>query len=164
MSRSWNCSGVWGLMVALLALFGCRVSGSITHLIPDGYVGPVVIVFDDPSGEPPKRDEDGGLIYEVPPEGVVRLSTEAPQAGLYHVDYFYVRPDGSRRELPQSADSSMLQVFAVVDGATAGEKEERPPDRWTWTAYIVGVPNERDDWVQVREQATSRAIGMPDPW
>lgn len=149
------------LMAALLSIFGCRVSGSITHLIPDGYIGPVVIVFDDPSGAPPGHDEEGGVVYEIPADGVLRLSTPAPEAGLYDVNYFYARPGGSRRELPQSTDSSALQVFAVVDGATAGEKEERPPDRWTWGAYIVGVPDERDDWVQVRGEATSRAIGIP---
>lgn len=162
MSRRWSGLWTWGLMVGLLSLFGCGGSGSITHLIPDGYVGPVVIVFDDPSGEPPKHDEDGGVIYEIPPDGVLRLSTPAPEAGLYGVDYFFVQPDGTRRKLPQDADSSVLQVFAVVDGATDGDREDRPPDRWTWRAYVVGVPSERDDWVQVRGEATSRAIGIPN--
>lgn len=162
MARGLSGPRDWGLIVGLLSLFGCSVSGSITHLIPDGYVGPVVIVFDDPSGEPPKHAEDGGVVYEIPPDGVLRLSTPAPEAGLYDVEYFYVQPDGTRRRLPQSTDSSVLQVFAVVDGATAGEKEESPPDRWTWRAYIVGVRNEREDWVQVRGEATGRAIGIPN--
>lgn len=149
------------LIAALLSIFGCRVSGSITHLIPDGYVGPVVIVFDDPKGEAPKHDEKGGVVYEIPPDGVLRLSTPGLGAGIYDINYFYVRPDGSRRELPERVDSAVLQVFAVVDGATAGEREERPPARWTWNAYVVGAPNEREDWVQVRGEATSRAIGIP---
>ena len=113
-------------MVGLIPLISCGASGSIVHLIADGYVGPVVIVFDDPSGEAPKTDEDGVIIYEIPPDGVLRLSTSAPEAGTYDVDYSYALPDGTRRELPQSADSSVLQGFAVVDGATAGEKGEKP--------------------------------------
>lgn len=161
MRRGSICAGAWLLVVTLLPIFGCRVSGSMTHLIPDGYVGPVVIVFDDPSGERPRHDEDGGVIYEIPPGGVLRLSTPTPEAGLYDVNYFYARPDGTHSELPQRVDSAVLQVFAVIDGATAGEREERPPARWTWRAYVVGVPSERDDWVQVRGEATSRAIGIP---
>jgi hypothetical protein len=154
-------SGAWVVIAGLLSILGCRVSGSITHLIPDGYVGPVVIVFDDPKGEAPKRDENGGVIYEIPPDGVLRLSTPAPEVGFYNISYFYVRPDGARREIPKRVDKAVLQVFAVVDGATNGEREKRPPARWTWSAYIVGVPSNRDDWVQVRGEATSRAIGIP---
>ena len=154
-------SGAWVLVVALLSAFGCGASGSMTHLIPEGYVGPVVIVFDDPKGKAPKRDENGGVVYEIPPDGVLRLNTPAPEAGFYDINYFYVRPDGTTTGLLERAEDGALQVFAVVDGATAGEKDERPPDRWTWTAYVIGVPSERGDWVQVRGEATSRAIGVP---
>jgi hypothetical protein len=146
------------LIPILLSIFGCRGSGSMTHLIPDGYVGPVVIVFDDPNGELPKHDEAGGAVYEIPADGVLRLSTPAPEAGLYDINYFYVRPDGTRQKLPHHVDKGTLQVFADGVGAT-GEQEDGKPIRWT--AYVVGVPNERDDWAQVRGEATSRAIGIP---
>ena len=145
-------------MGALLSIFGCRVSGSVTHLIPDGYVGPVVIVFNDPEGEAPNRGEDGGVVYEIPPGGVLRLSTPALEAGLYDITYFYVRPDGTRQEIPHRGDESEFQVFAEVDGAT-GKQDDGKPTRWV--AYVLGVPNERDDWAQVRGEATSRAIGIP---
>ncbi len=147
------------MLIAILpAIFGCRVSGSVTHLLPAGYVGPVVIVFDNPNGEAPERDEEGGVVHEIPPDGVLRLSTPAPEAGLYDVNYFYVRPDGTRQEIPRHADKRTLQVFAEVDGAT-DEQEDGKPIRWS--AYVVGIPNERDDWAQVRGEATSRAIGIP---
>lgn len=161
MRWGWGSSGVWILTVISVSAFGCGASGSMTHLIPDGYVGPVVIVFDDPKGKAPKRDEKGGVVYEIPPDGVLRLNTPAPEAGLYEINFLYVRPDGTTTELPERAEDGVLQIFAMVDGATAGEKEERPPDRWTWTAYVIGVPSERGDWVQARGKATSRAIGIP---
>lgn len=156
------------LAAAALSILGCRLGGSVTHLIPDGYVGPVVVVYDDPNGVTPKYNDEGGVVYEIPSDGVLRLNTPTPEAALYDVKYFYVRADGTREELPASvphvADEEMLQVFAVVEGATAGERNERPPARWTWWAYVVGIPAERDDWVRLREEAENRAIGLPpDP-
>lgn len=145
------------VIAVLLSLLACRVQGSITHLVPNGYVGPVVIVFDDPGGTSPGRDERGGIIYEIPPDGVLRLRTPAPEAGLYDVEYFYLRADGTRTRVPERADSSVLQVFAVVDGATAPVEDQG--SRWTWRAYIVGIPSDRHDWIEVRSEATSRAIG-----
>ena len=87
-------SGAWVLVVALLSAFGCGASGSMTHLIPEGYVGPVVIVFDDPKGKAPKRDENGGVVYEIPPDGVLRLNTPAPEAGFY--DIRPAQPNGAQ--------------------------------------------------------------------
>ncbi len=161
MKWKWCSLGMGMLVVSLLAAFGCEASGSMTHLTPDGYVGPIVIVFDDPKGITPRLDHKGGVVYEIPPNGVLRLNTPAPEAGLYNINYFYLRSDGTTAELRERGEDGDLQVFAAVDGATAGEKDERPPDRWTWAAYVVGVPNERDDWVQARGEATSRAIGVP---
>lgn len=163
MVRMGCSSRVWVSILILLSIFGCGASGTITHLIPEGYVGPVVIVFDDPKGEAPKQDGEGGDIYEIPPDGVLRLNTPAPKAGFYDIRYFYIRPDGTRWEIPWDGlhvrDKSKIQVFALVIGAT-GEQEDGKPIQWT--AYMVGVPSEFDDWYQVREEATRRAIGLPD--
>lgn len=175
MRRIWH--GVAGVVVAVavLSILGCwilrawMIKGSTTHLIPDGYQGPVVVVYDDPDGVAPTRDEEGHDVYKIPPDGVLRLSTPSPEAGLYDVKYFYVRPDGSSYELPASiphvADDKLLQVFAVVDvGSVLKGPDAKPRDPRTCKAYVVGVPVERDDWVWLREQATKRALGLPpDP-
>ena len=146
------------LIATLWTVLGCHTPGSMTHLLPDGYVGPVVIVFDDPNGKAPEHDEEGAVVYEIPPDGVLRLCTPAPEAGLYDVNYFYVRPDRTRQEIPRHVEQATLQVFAEVDGTT-GEQEDGNPIRWS--AYVVGVPNERDNWGKVRGEATSHAIGIP---
>ena len=75
-------SGAWVLVVALLSAFGCGASGSMTHLIPEGYVGPVVIVFDDPKGKAPKRDENGGVVYEIPPRRCATSEHTGPRGWL----------------------------------------------------------------------------------
>ena len=145
------------LMVVLASFAGCK-SRQVTHLIPDGYVGPVVIVFEDARGVEIKQDGDGGIVYEIPGGGVLRQNTSLPEAGWRHVHYFYVGLDGARREIPRDVDRSEFQVFGMQDGASYPSVNEKPI---RWIVYLLGVPNERRDWDQVRSEAIARACGIP---
>ena len=145
------------LVVAAVVLLGCSRSGSISHRIPEGYTGPVVIVFDDPKGVVPKHDDAGAVVYEIPRDGVLRLSTPPPAPGIYKVQYFYVSADGKQAKLPWDADKDRLQVFAAGSGSIEAKANEQPV---RWDAYIVGIPSQRSDWVALRREATNRALGV----
>jgi hypothetical protein len=71
------------LCVALLS--ACGVSGcrrlfvrSETHLLPEGYQGPVVIVFGDPDGQELKRDSKGAYVFQIPATGYLRFRDDPP--------------------------------------------------------------------------------------
>ena len=115
------------------------------HLVPEGYMGPVGIVCNDPNGAALSLNLGGEIVYEIPDDRVLRLSAAAPEPGVYDISYPYVQPDGTRSRLAEGASADRLQVFAVVDESTAGEVWERSPGWWTWIAYLAGVPAERDD-------------------
>jgi hypothetical protein len=141
--------------VVWLTLLGCG-SNPVTYLVSDGYVGPVVVVFADPSGGAAIRGEDGGETYQIPADGVLRLSTPAPP-GTHEMRFFYVGADGARRKVPYGVDEDTLQAFAHVAGATGEDDAGKVTN---WHAFVVGVPSERDDWIEVRERATFQAIGV----
>lgn len=147
-------------VVAMVLGMGCDLTdGSEVHLLPDGYTGPVVFVFSDPNGEETKLTPEGAVLYEVPPTGVLRLKAPAPEGGIYRKRYYYVRPDGTRQEIPYHADPDSLQVFADVVGVTGSAASEAGETRWA--AYIVGVPDAKRDWVERRIRATEEALGVP---
>lgn len=142
-------------IISLLALLGCG-SEPVTYLVPDGYVGPVVVAFADPSGEAAIRDEDGGEVYRIPADGVLRLSTPV-LPGTHEIRFFYVGADGRRTKLPYDVEEDVVQAFAHVSGATGEDEDGKITN---WDAFVVGVPSERDDWIEVRERATFHAIGV----
>jgi hypothetical protein len=80
-------------------------------LIPAGYTGPVVIVFDAPDGQPSAKQEGGALVFNIGSNGVLRLKTPPPEPGLVLLKYFYVGSDGTRQEIPDKGNSGSLQVF-----------------------------------------------------
>ena len=157
---------VLATVVCAIVVFGCE-SKSLTYLVPDGYEGAVIVAYGDPSAEPAIRDENGGEIYTVPPTGVLRLSTPQPP-GVHHLRYFYVGRDGQRTAIPSRVDEDTRQVLAFVT-AVRGEhfedvgrgmkRKEFEGAVRGWTAFVIGVPSEREDWVEFREQATFLAIG-----
>jgi len=147
---------VLGSLVAGLSACG-SFKGSEVHLIPEGYRGPVVILYESSAVESELPRERDSTIYKIGNDGVVSVATQARSPGFYDVKYFYVAPDGTRSELPYETDTEKLQVFGAVDGMTrAGD--DSPSRSVRWAAYIVAVPSERDDWVQLREHAVERAV------
>lgn len=145
--RSLGRAGLLALLVV-----GCR-SGSATHLIPDGYVGPVVVVYGVPGGETP-RMEGRNVTYQIKATGVLRVAVSAPPAGTV-ISFHYVKPDGSRQRLAHGGEKESLQVFNYVDGVTAKGVTQGETRRWS--AYVVGVPGARDDWGSVLDVAIAAA-------
>ena len=68
-----------------------------TYLIPEGYKGTVLVIFNQPNGEKPEY-EDGRRIYRIPQSGVLFTQLKDEQ-GIINQEYFYISPNGQRRKL-----------------------------------------------------------------
>lgn len=70
------------------------------YLLPVGYTGPAVVVYDQPDGVP-EWFEDGRRVYAIPDSGVLRTQS-APDDGLHSGQsaFAYVDDRGRRRPLP----------------------------------------------------------------
>ncbi len=66
------------------------------YLIPQGYEGPILVIFDQADGQPPKY-EGRARVYEIPADGVVR--TQLQETRGYHAEFFYVNEKGERTEI-----------------------------------------------------------------
>jgi hypothetical protein len=83
-----------GVLLTLLAC-GEQVAEPEIHLIPDGYMGDVFIIHDDPKGQPAAR-EGLSRVYRIPATGILRSQTSM-NFGWGRSRYFYVTPSGERR-------------------------------------------------------------------
>jgi hypothetical protein len=135
-------------------LAGCEPRD--VHLIPQGYVGPVLIVFDDPRGE---RVDPARREYRVPPGGVLHVSADGESP---HREVFYtVSASGERTLLPTEEDARPgLQVYGVHRGevatfrASAGGAAQQ---RLRYQVYLVGDPREGTDWEEEVERRLDAA-------
>ena len=160
--RSIRHGGVAWLAIAGIAFGGsCRAQrdGVETHLLADGYVGSVMIVFDDPDGDWINPAEE--LTYRIPPDGVLHIRDHRPNR--LQARYFYVLRGGARRQLfPLTVRG--VGIFDWSVGTTTmsrrGQYLTLPYER-----YVVGSPTypEVDEYNGILDYI-SRSPGRRGPW
>jgi hypothetical protein len=67
------------------------------YLIPKGYTGEVIIIFDQPDGVAPEV-EDGLFVYKIPVDGLLKVKAHRYK-GIVSQSYFYVDREGQREQL-----------------------------------------------------------------
>lgn len=152
---------VSGLAVAALlvpSMAACLRRGQLVYVLPEGYVGPVVIVYDVPGRVKPAGDYDTTLSYVIPPNGILRIDGQPPRSAVYDIRVYYGHDDGSLKSIPVSDGPTAAQAFGWETG-TGGTTPDNAAVHWT--TFVVGVPNERADWLARRDEAVARATGIP---
>lgn len=73
-----------------------------TFILPDGYIGWVQIIFQDPQASPLPIRKDGGRVIEVPESGLPRTSDIRVIDGATPDEFYYraILPDGSSELRP----------------------------------------------------------------
>jgi hypothetical protein len=114
------------------------------HLLPAGFIGPVVILLGDSAAPPPERERRTRL-FRIPPNGVVR-SRFPVNDGWGLPNYFYVDTAGHRTKIvsgaPCERDLPGDPIQACLLGHTRfGDLPDRP-----YQAYVVGRRADQQRW------------------
>jgi hypothetical protein len=138
------CVGVVATLLALLSFdyFNWSRAEDEIHLLPEGYEGAVVIVFNRADGQP-KEYEHKKRVYRIPSSGILKTQfVEKPGTSKWrNAEYFYVKKDGSRAPIaydPQSrlpADSNRIEVQRNSVGI--GEARKRDGTSNIFFRYVV---------------------------
>lgn len=130
-----------------LVLGSCKFAEDSIWLIPEGYVGPVIIIFNQPEGAP-KKYENGKRVYEIPENGILRTRF-GPNNGIQKHWYFYVNADGNRTPIEyidqweiNERKYSPEKVYAFDEGAGAIGSANH--DFIHFKKSFVGKPSNRD--------------------
>ncbi len=67
------------------------------RLIPEGYVGPVLIIFNQEDGEPVEYEGDKRM-YRIPKNGILKTQFK-PNFGVQNIRFFYVDAKNKREEI-----------------------------------------------------------------
>jgi hypothetical protein len=71
---------------------------NMVYLIPQGFTGGVIIVYDDIIGVEPEIDEAGSIFYRIPKDGILVVKPTKKE-GPYKLSYFYVGDKDTRTEI-----------------------------------------------------------------
>ncbi len=120
--------------VLLICISSCAQQGEDSiRLIPEGYQGAVLIIFNQEDGAP-KEYEEGKRVYRIPENGVLKTQFK-PNYGIQNHQFFYLNNKGERTEIPfvvinskeeaKEIDSNSMHAYFEK---TLGKVERYDPD------------------------------------
>jgi hypothetical protein len=117
------------------------------HLIPSGYRGPVIVIFNDSAGAA-KEYENRARLYRIPPSGILRTQF-GPNDGWRRADYYYLDVHGYRTRIVPGAPCNNAIPDDSVQACLMGQKMWRTADGTTprpvYSAYTVGRRADKGD-------------------
>ena len=125
-------------VILLFAFSSCRNITYETILIPEGYTGDVIIIFNQ-KGKVKRKFDGKRKVYEIPKDGILLTEFKDEGKGFAYVDYFYVDSLGHRTKLDKYSIRNHEHEGLGVYGGTIGVlgNNELP-------YYLFYVGNKRD--------------------
>lgn len=138
---------------------GCSGSGfGETYILPPGFSGPVVIVFEQSDGELLEPADDCDLRFRVPADGVLRVANPSPESGIYWRRFMVGKPDeGWVDNIGEDLASTEHQVFGFIIGGS-DTRDGLRTGGISWVAFLVGIPAEIASPHRVLHEAIDRAV------
>jgi len=151
-----------GLIILVLINSNCflKYPRDGIYLIPNGYRGDVIIVFNQPDGIIPEV-ENGLYVYKIPDDGILKVNTEG-YTGVVNKSYFYIDKNNQRQGIeylqitgdrnskgePQNKFGNINQneyenaVYILNTGGLGSFNTKNGIVQYT--SFIVGTPKDGD--------------------
>lgn len=136
------------LLLTLLVFAACTYAEPETHLIPEGYAGPVYIVQAWPEGEP-EQYEGSRRLYQIPSDGLL-LTKFGSNDGIIDNRYYFVGSDSERREIAGRSYSSVNNIpesvadtTVLIQGPRVGKMGAT---QVPYEMYLVGTKADLLNW------------------
>lgn len=126
----------------MFCLISCiNTSSPEMHILPKGFQGYVIIIFNDPGGQDEKY-ENGYRVYEIPPNGILRTKFKSQDGWIMNgkLKYYYYS-NGVKEEI-----SFIKSVNEAADQSTKYvHSKELSKD---CIRYIVSPLNKGDEYFE----------------
>ena len=113
------------VFLLLLLTFSCvsfAKPTEIIYLIPEGFTGGVIIVFNQQDGITPEKDKDGTIIYRVPKNGLIKVKEPLAKAA-YELKYYFVDDKGNKTRIEY--------LYPRYSGGNPSDPNSRETDKVT---------------------------------
>ncbi len=88
------------LLLALLSFscFSIANPNKAVYLIPEGFTGGVIVLYNQPDGIIPETADDGTIIYRIPKDGFLKVKPPLKKVA-YKFNYYFVDAQDKRTEI-----------------------------------------------------------------
>lgn len=141
------------------------------YLIPKGYTGDVIIIFDQPDGIVPEI-ESGFYLYKIPKDGILKVKTKGV-TGYVNKSYYYIDENNGRQKIeylrvtgerdssgmPQNKHGNITQneyeneIYVMNAGGLGSFNTKKGVVQYT--SFIIGTPKDGDDFYDKKQKRIS---------
>lgn len=96
----------------------------IEYLLPEGFTGGVLVLYNQPDGTAPEVLTDGTTRYRIPKDGFLKVNTDEPEA-IYNYSFYYIdgKNNVTRIEYIQPQGSTAMERGGLRSEDTITEEE-----------------------------------------
>ena len=96
----------------------------IEYLLPEGFTGGVIVLYNQPDGTAPEVLTDGTVRYRIPKDGFLKVNTDQPEA-IYNYSFYYIdgKNNVTRIEYIQPQGSTATERGGLRSEDTITEEE-----------------------------------------
>lgn len=141
-------------VLVLFCLLGCQKQYESIRLIPKGFQGVVTIIYNVQNGTVCK-EEAGGIIYEIPSGGVLKVKREVFYGNQEH-HFYYLDSLGNREPIPylqnwDNIDKNSKQVICFNETINSSELViDGKRGLYKYTVFLIGAVNKSDSLFKLK--------------
>lgn len=146
------------LSVITSLFFFLRKEGGEIYLIPQGYIGTVVVFFDMPNGKEAKYEKDK-RVYEIDSNGILFTKCKEPLSlvPLKNVKYFYYDKKSKKRKELKYIDKDLYDYYnrdsvCVFSKVKENGLSDKTHKQYDYLHFIVGTMKISDSLYLKREK------------
>ena len=95
----------------------------VEYLIPAGYKGGVLVLYNQPDGVEPDKTEDGTLVYQIPKDGFLKIKPKFERKN-YKFRYYFVDSNQKQTEIEYLYPDTYVRDRGDTTSRRRGELSE----------------------------------------
>lgn len=127
------------ILLVIITAIGCSKKEEVVYILPEGYTGYVVVLYNQADGVEEKYEGDK-RVYEIPSSGILKTKFKADYGWSEFPEFYYGKIDESNR-IPYVYDFEQVPTDKVVSyGGTSGtaNKDLEGTSSVKFTNYHIG--------------------------
>lgn len=146
-------------LILVCHLVSCRRTAEPElFLIPNGYKGIIVVLFDQSTGSETFYN-DGRRVYPITQNGILRTKFKKTIHGRVNQQYFYVDQNGNKTlKIENFNEDSFLPNNTYILFGSYGEVREDEQRLLQYRLMAIGIPESRDSLYAIKEEVLRNLV------
>ena len=129
------------LLILFMILMGCQRADDTIFIAPEGYVGYIVIIYNQTAGAD-KEYRDGSRVYRIPSTGIL-LTQFPPNVGWSYLPKFYYNDISPENQIKFADRKNLPSGTVVATGGSVGEAyKDAGKEGIRYTKYYIGTKSQ----------------------